>query len=68
MVEKVLYTLYNKMIVSERDRIGSGVFRSINKAELHSVIVSAPGSQAIPSFLLVSLIYRKFTTPHCQPD
>ena len=68
MVEKVLYTLYNKMIVSERDRIGSGVFRSINKAELYSVIVSAPGSQAIPSFLLVSLIHCKFTTPHCQPD
>ena len=50
MVEKIFYTMYNKMMVSERDRKRSGVFRSINKAELHSVL--APGSQALPSLLL----------------
>jgi hypothetical protein len=43
MVEKIFYTMYNKMMVSERDRKRSVVFRSINKAELHSVSESPQG-------------------------
>ena len=50
MARQVLDSIYNKMVLAERDRKGSGVFRSLSQAELHSV--SAPGSPAKPSFLL----------------
>ena len=44
MARQVLDTIYNKMVVAERDRKGSGVFRSLSQAKLHSA--SAPGSPA----------------------
>ena len=50
MARQVLDTIYNKMVLAEREIKGSGVFRSLSQAELHSV--SAPGSPAKPSFLL----------------
>merc|ERR1719186_1131310 len=50
MARQVLDTIYNKMVAAERDRKGSGVFRSLSQAELHSV--SAPGSPAKASFML----------------
>ena len=49
MARQVL-DIYNKMVVAERDRKGSGVFRSLSQTELHCV--SAPGSPDKPSFLL----------------
>jgi len=50
MARQVLDNIHNKMLVAERERKGSGVFRSLSQAELHSL--SAPGSPAKPSFLL----------------
>eukprot|EP00092_Neocalanus_flemingeri_P035149 GFUD01038251.1.p1 GENE.GFUD01038251.1~~GFUD01038251.1.p1 ORF type:complete len:1354 (-),score=488.66 GFUD01038251.1:404-4465(-) len=50
MARQVLDTIYNKMVAAERERKGSGVFRSLSQAELHSV--SAPGSPAKASFML----------------
>jgi hypothetical protein len=50
MARQVLDTIYNKMVLAERDIKGSGVFRSLSQADLHSV--SALGCPAKPSFLL----------------
>jgi len=50
MAKQVLDTIYNKMVLVQRDRKGSEVFRSLSQAEGKSV--SAPGSPAKPSFLL----------------
>ena len=44
MARQVMDTIYNKMVLAEREIKGSGVFRPLSQAELHSV--SAPGSQA----------------------
>ena len=50
MAKQVLDTIYNKIVLVQRDRKGSEVFRSLSQAEGKSV--SAPGSPAKPSFLL----------------
>ena len=44
MARQVLDTIYNKMVLVQRDRKGSEVFRSLSQAEGKSV--SAPGSPA----------------------
>ena len=50
VLERDSETIYIKMVVVQRDRKGSGVFRSLGQAEVNSV--SAPGSPAMPSFML----------------
>jgi len=49
MARQVLDNIYNKMLMAERDRKGSGVFRSLSQ-EMQSM--SAPGSPAKASFML----------------
>jgi regulator-associated protein of mTOR len=50
MAKQVLDSIYRKMVMADRERKGSGVFRSLSQ-ELHSSL-SAPGSPAKPSFHL----------------
>jgi hypothetical protein len=50
MARQVMDTIYNKMVLAEREIKGNGVFRSLSQADLHSV--SALGCPAKPSFLL----------------
>jgi hypothetical protein len=60
---QVFDTIYNKMVVTERDRKGSEVFRFLTQAELHS----AQGSLAKPSPASYLVSHHQAITQHCQP-